>query len=166
MKTMAEDENACRSRMIAAEEAKIGLKLMREAYERYGAGTSKHVKLNGRRKGAERVIVASYESLMKFKETYLLGIFEQLGINSEYVSQLKHGNVYYPLAFVDENAKYIRTPPDLKKTSAIKRPIREKSAASLRLPLNRRPLNQVENGGVLAKLFGRHRKESEENVRL
>lgn len=119
-KSLVVDTNACHSRTIASEEEEIGLSLMKEAYKKYGQGAHNR---KGRSKGAERVIVASYESLMKLKESYLLRIYEQLDINSGYISQLKSGKAKYPLNFKDDNAKYIRTPPVQKKsTTTVQRP--------------------------------------------
>jgi len=112
-KSVASDKNACGSRIIASREDSIGLNLMHEAYAKFGAKTIDHSRSKRRSKGADRVIIASYETMMQFKKTYLLGIFQQLGINSPYVQKLKGGDAQ--LDFVDENSKYIRTPPQKKK---------------------------------------------------
>lgn len=84
-KSVASDKNACGSRIIASREDSIGLNLMHEAYAKFGAKTIDHSRSKRRSKGADRVIIASYETMMQFKKTYLLGIFQQLGM-SDYCS--------------------------------------------------------------------------------
>lgn len=160
-KTLAEDGNSCHSRTIAAEEEQFGLDLMKEAYRKYGSGSL------DKTKGTDRVVVASYESLMKFKETYLLEIFDQLRINSEYASQLQLGNTKYPLTFTDENVKYIRTPPSKKKksTTTIQRPPMSSTGGGVFgriMSLHKQDAQIKEVGPRL----GMHRKSSEENVRM
>jgi hypothetical protein len=78
-KSLAIEENVCRSRTIASDEDNIGLNIMKEAYQKYGSKSIDQTKVKRNRKGAERAIIASYETLMEFKETYLLGLFHQLG---------------------------------------------------------------------------------------
>ena len=78
-KSFARDKHACGSRMIASREDSIGLNLMYEAYAKYGAKTIGQSVSKRQSKGAERVIIASYETMMQFKEAYLLRIFQQLG---------------------------------------------------------------------------------------
>ncbi len=57
------------------------MKIMREAYQKYGD---------------ERVMIVSYEGLMQFKQPYLFEIYKSLGIQSTYVP-----------AFIDGNRKYV-----------------------------------------------------------
>ena len=143
--------------------------LVKEAYRKY----------RGRSKGAERVIVASYESLMKFKESYLLGIFDQLNIKSKYLTELKNGDTTYPLNFKDDNSKYIRTPPAQKKsTTAVQRPAKVSSGGvggifgSIMRQHQQEGGREVQHNSPLSKeeystlRLGAHQKISGENVRL
>lgn len=54
------------------------MKIMREAYQKYGED--------------ERVMVVSYEGLMQFKQSYLLGIYKSLGIESTSIPDFVDGN--------------------------------------------------------------------------
>ena len=59
----------------------IAMKIMREAYQKYGD---------------ERVMIVSYEGLMQYKESYLFEIYKSLGIESTYIPD-----------FFDENSMYV-----------------------------------------------------------
>lgn len=128
-------EGRCRSRMILAKEDDIGLSLMKEAYQKYGVGGT-IIKTQRHRNVAERAIVVSYESLIEFKETYLFGIYQQLGIRSSHA----------PI-FIDENAQYVRTPPPKKKAAG------GQPQLSSRVALERKPNERI------------HLKSSEESIR-
>ncbi|KAL3783237.1 hypothetical protein HJC23_001144 [Cyclotella cryptica] len=108
-KSVVTGMDGCRSRVISQADDDIGLNIMKEAYQKYGIVENMDQTTKKRSsKGAERAIVVSYEGLMAFQKAYLLEIYQQLGIRSSYMP-----------AFIDENAKYIRTPPPVKKISAL-----------------------------------------------
>jgi hypothetical protein len=139
--------DGCHSRVISQEEDGIGLNIMKEAYKKYGTGTQKDQAMNKMSsKGAERVIVVSYEGLMAFRTTYLLDIYQQLGIRSSYIP-----------AFIDENARYIRTPPPAKKTSGLSKSDEFGGSAAKRGGIVRNSIETNERA---------HVKHSEENVRF
>ena len=162
------------SRMLAAREKKIGLELMKDAYTKYV------VEEKGGR-GTQHVIAVSYETLMLFKERYLLEIYEQLGkcialladnsfahsysavcgivaqtsgINSPYVRKMRNGSTEYPLSFTDENTKYIRAPPSQnKKGRKPERPHRSSRRSD-------------RGGGLFERIANEHRRENTINEDL
>lgn len=72
----------CRIPPEAADvEDDAAMKIMREAYQKYGE---------------ERVMIVSYEGLMQFKQSYLFEIYKSLGIESTYAPD-----------FIDGNRKYV-----------------------------------------------------------
>ena len=75
----------CRaSQEVANVEDVTAMKIMREAYQKYGGEENK-------------VMIVSYEGLMQYKESYLFEIYNSLGIVSTYVPD-----------FVDDNRMYVR----------------------------------------------------------
>ncbi len=66
---------------VADVEDDAAMKIMREAYQKYGE---------------DRVMIVSYEGLMQFKQSYLFEIYKSLGIESTYVPD-----------FIDGNRKYV-----------------------------------------------------------
>jgi hypothetical protein len=74
----------------SAKEDKIALGIITDAMKRYGIQSA------SKSAGRVNIITVSYEAMMELKETYLLEIYHQLGVNSTYVP-----------AFEDANAKYV-----------------------------------------------------------
>eukprot|EP00970_Alexandrium_tamarense_P009774 scaffold1958_cov198-Alexandrium_tamarense.AAC.19 len=85
----------CEIGEVGDQEDAIALELMSEALQKYGIRGSRRGTLSTDVSGKERAISVPYEALMSMKQSYLFGLYRQLGINSTYVPSFSDGNKKY-----------------------------------------------------------------------
>ncbi|KAL7551541.1 hypothetical protein ACHAWF_014722 [Thalassiosira exigua] len=85
----------CHMEEVGKMENEVALGLMTEAIEKYGKRGSRRGSLPGDVTGEERVFVVSYEGLMDVQESYLRGLYQDLGINSTHTPSFQDGNKKY-----------------------------------------------------------------------
>lgn len=97
----------CNNEVVALMEEEKARAIMAEALERYGERNIarggirnddnirlKNVEIESKESRA-RVITVSYEGLMALEQSYLYDVYNQLGIESNYVPDFKNGNAKY-----------------------------------------------------------------------